>query len=231
MTDAVQIPDAIKPADGRFGSGPSKVRAEALAALADRGSDVMGTSHRKPAVKNLVARTREGVAQLLGLPEGYEVVLGNGGTTAFWDAAAFGLVRKRAQHLSFGEFSSKFATVTATAPWLSEPSVIKAEPGTLAGPHADDSVDVYAWPHNETSTGVMAPVRRVTGAPDDALRASARVICSYSHARAVQIVELLLSISSWSPIATEERLARTERSQLCARLVTLWVQEFYAGPL
>jgi phosphoserine aminotransferase len=169
MTDAVQIPDAIKPADGRFGSGPSKVRAEALAALADRGSDVMGTSHRKPAVKNLVARTREGVAQLLGLPEGYEVVLGNGGTTAFWDAAAFGLVRKRAQHLSFGEFSSKFATVTATAPWLSEPSVIKAEPGTLAGPHADDSVDVYAWPHNETSTGVMAPVRRVTGAPDDAL--------------------------------------------------------------
>ncbi|WP_026874660.1 phosphoserine transaminase [Jiangella gansuensis] len=169
MTDTVRIPDHLKPADGRFGSGPSKVRPEALAALAARGSEVMGTSHRQAPVKNLVHRVREGVAELLGLPDGYEVILGNGGTTAFWDAAAFGLVRRRAQHLSFGEFSSKFATVTKTAPWLDEPAVVKAEPGSLPQPAAEDGVDVYAWPHNETSTGVMAPVRRVAGAADDAL--------------------------------------------------------------
>lgn len=169
MTDTVQIPDDLKPADGRFGAGPSKVRPEALAALAAQGGAVLGTSHRQAPVKNLVRRVREGVAALLGLPEGYQVVLGNGGTTAFWDAAAFGLVRQKAQHLSFGEFSSKFGTVTKTAPWLDEPSIVKAEPGSLPVPVAEDGVDVYAWPHNETSTGVMAPVRRVQGAADDAL--------------------------------------------------------------
>ncbi|SEF16604.1 phosphoserine transaminase [Jiangella alba] len=169
MTDTVQIPDDLKPADGRFGAGPSKVRPEALAALAAQGGAVLGTSHRQAPVKNLVRRVREGVAALLGLPEGYQVVLGNGGTTAFWDAAAFGLVRQKAQHLSFGEFSSKFGTVTKTAPWLDEPSIVKAEPGSLPVPVTEDGVDVYAWPHNETSTGVMAPVRRVPGAADDAL--------------------------------------------------------------
>ncbi|NED98957.1 phosphoserine transaminase [Phytoactinopolyspora halotolerans] len=169
MTTALQLPDHLKPADGRFGSGPSKVRPEALAALAAQGGEVLGTSHRQAPVKNLVGRVREGVAQLLGLPDGYEVILGNGGTTAFWDAAAFGLVRQKAQHLSFGEFSSKFAAVTKAAPWLDEPSVIKVEPGTLASPQAEEGVDAYAWPHNETSTGVMAPVRRVEGAADDAL--------------------------------------------------------------
>ena len=169
MTDTVQIPDHLKPADGRFGSGPSKVRPEALAALAAQGAEVMGTSHRQAPVKNLVRRVREGVAALLNLPDGYEVVLSNGGTTAFWDAAAFGLVRQKAQHLSFGEFSSKFGTVTKTAPWLDEPSIVKAEPGSLPVPVAEDGIDVYAWPHNETSTGVMAPVRRVAGAADDAL--------------------------------------------------------------
>lgn len=169
MTDTVQIPDDLKPADGRFGSGPSKVRPEALAALAAHGAEVMGTSHRQAPVKNLVRRVREGVAALLNLPDGYEVVLSNGGTTAFWDAAAFGLVRQKAQHLSFGEFSSKFGTVTKTAPWLDEPSIVKADPGSLPVPVAEDGVDVYAWPHNETSTGVMAPVRRVAGAADDAL--------------------------------------------------------------
>ncbi|MBB5786508.1 phosphoserine transaminase [Jiangella mangrovi] len=169
MTDTVQIPDDLKPADGRFGSGPSKVRPEALANLAAHGAEVLGTSHRQAPVKNLVRRVREGVADLLNLPEGYEVVLSNGGTTAFWDAAAFGLVRQKAQHLSFGEFSSKFGTVTKTAPWLDEPSIVKAEPGSLPVPVAEDGVDVYAWPHNETSTGVMAPVRRVAGAADDAL--------------------------------------------------------------
>lgn len=169
MTDAVRIPDDLKPADGRFGAGPSKVRPESLRALAEQGNTVMGTSHRQAPVKNLVRRVREGVADLFDLPDGYEVVLSNGGTTAFWDSAAFGLVRRRAQHLSFGEFSSKFATVTADAPWLEEPSVVKAEPGTRPTPVAEDGVDVYAWPHNETSTGVMAPVRRVPGAADDAL--------------------------------------------------------------
>jgi phosphoserine aminotransferase len=169
MSDALQIPDALKPADGRFGSGPSKIRPAALAALADSDSRYLGTSHRQAPVKGLVERVRRGAADLFGLPEGYEVVLGNGGTTAFWDAAAFGLVRERAQHLSFGEFSSKFAAVTAAAPWLEDPSVVKADPGTLARPHAEVGVDVYAWPHNETSTGVMAPVRRVEGAADGAL--------------------------------------------------------------
>ena len=169
MTDTVQIPAELKPADGRFGSGPSKVRPEALKALAEQGASVMGTSHRQAPVKNLVRRVREGVAELFGLPEGYEVVLSNGGTTAFWDAAAFGLVRRKAQHLSFGEFSSKFAKVTETAPWLESPSVVKAEPGTRPQPSAEGDVDVYAWPHNETSTGVMAPVRHVPGAADDSL--------------------------------------------------------------
>jgi phosphoserine aminotransferase len=169
MTDALQIPDALKPADGRFGSGPSKVPPAALAALANSGARYLGTSHRQAPVKGLVERVRRGVADLFGLPDGYEVILGNGGTTAFWDAAAFGLVREQAQHLTFGEFSSKFATVTAAAPWLEDPSVIKAEPGSLARPRAEVGVDVYAWPHNETSTGVMAPVRRVDGAADDAL--------------------------------------------------------------
>ncbi|AYY11547.1 phosphoserine transaminase [Actinobacteria bacterium YIM 96077] len=166
MTTALQIPEHLKPADGRFGSGPSKVRREALTALAEQGGQVLGTSHRQAAVKDLVSRVRQGVAALFDLPDGYEVVIGNGGSTAFWDIAAFGLVRRKAQHLSFGEFSSKFAAVTAKAPWLDESQVIKGEPGTLPVPQADQSVDVYAWPHNETSTGVMAPVQRVEGAED-----------------------------------------------------------------
>jgi phosphoserine aminotransferase len=169
MTDILQIPDNLKPADGRFGSGPSKVPADALAALSASGASLMGTSHRQAPVKALVARVRAGLAALFGLPDGYEVILGNGGTTAFWDAAAFGLVRERAQHLSFGEFSAKFAAVTAAAPWLDDPSVIMADPGGVARPRAAVGVDAYAWPHNETSTGVMAPVRRVEGAAPDAL--------------------------------------------------------------
>jgi len=171
MTDAAQItiPDGLRPRDGRFGSGPGKVRPEALAALAASGPTYLGTSHRQPPVRGLVRRVRDGVAALFGLPAGYEVVLGNGGATAFWDAAAFGLVRDRAQHLSFGEFSAKFASVTRGAPWLGEPTVVEAEPGTLARPYAEPGVDVYAWPHNETSTGVMAPVRRLEGIDLDAL--------------------------------------------------------------
>jgi phosphoserine aminotransferase len=166
---SIVIPSDLKPADGRFGSGPSKVRPEALDALAATGAHVLGTSHRQAPVKSLVRRVQDGLSALFSLPDGYEVVLGNGGATAFWDIAAFGLVRERAQHLAFGEFSAKFAKVTDAAPFLQHSSVVRAEPGTLPAPVAEAGVDTYAWPHNETSTGVMAPVRRVDGADDDAL--------------------------------------------------------------
>ncbi len=170
MTDAqITIPTSILPGDGRFGSGPSKVRPEAVQALAATGTSVLGTSHRQAPVRSLVGRVREGIATLFDLPDGYEVVLGNGGTTAFWDIASFGLIRERSQHLSFGEFSAKFATATRQAPFLADPSVVESAPGTLPTPRAEAGVDAYAWPHNETSTGVMAPVRRVAGADDDAL--------------------------------------------------------------
>ena len=171
MTDAapLTIPAELKPQDGRFGSGPSKVRPEQVEYLALLATTVLGTSHRQAPVRGLVGDIREGLTELFSLPEGYEMVLGNGGSTAFWDIAAFGLVRERAQHLSFGEFSGKFASVTQNAPFLGDSTIVKSEPGTLAQPQAEAGVDVYAWPHNETSTGVMAPVRRVQGADDDAL--------------------------------------------------------------
>src|SRR3954464_5442308 len=171
VTDAaaISIPDDLLPRDGRFGSGPSKVRPEQLEHLNSLGRTVLGTSHRQAPVKNLVGEVRSGLRDLFSLPEGYEIILGNGGSTAFWDIAAFGLVRERSQHLAFGEFSSKFGNVTKAAPFLGDPTIVKADPGTLATPHAEAGVDVYAWPHNETSTGVMAPVQRVEGADDDAL--------------------------------------------------------------
>jgi phosphoserine aminotransferase len=162
-TTALQIPAAIRPADGRFGCGPSKVRPEQLAHLAGAGSALMGTSHRQAPVKQLVGRVRAGLAELFSLPDGYEVVLGNGGTTAFWDAAAAGLVRERALHLSFGEFSQKFATVTKGAPFLADPIVVTAEPGDAPEPTSDPSADAVAWAHNETSTGAMVPVERPEG--------------------------------------------------------------------
>ena len=169
MTDAISIPDHLKPADGRFGAGPSKIRTEAVEALAATGTSLLGTSHRQAPVRNLVGRVREGVADLFGLPDGYEVVLGNGGATAFWDIATFGLIREKSQHLSFGEFSSKFAKAAGSAPFLADPTVVESAPGTRPEPVAEAGVDVYAWAHNETSTGVMAPVQRVPGADDDAL--------------------------------------------------------------
>ncbi len=166
------IPEQLKPRDGRFGCGPSKVRPQALAHLAGPGAAVMGTSHRQKPVRSLVADIRARLRELFHLPDGYEVVLGNGGTTAFWDAAACGLVRDCAVHLTYGEFSGKFATVTRGAPFLQEPLVISADPGGApdpagAGPLAvDGGADVIAWAHNETSTGVMVPVRRPSSAPD-----------------------------------------------------------------
>jgi phosphoserine aminotransferase len=162
-TTTLEIPRDLRPRDGRFGCGPSKVRPEQLASLAGEGAALLGTSHRQAPVRSLVGRVREGVATLLGLPDGYEVVLGNGGTTAFWDALAFGIVRERALHLAYGEFSAKFAKVTAAAPFLAEPLVVEAEPGSAPAPRTDPSADVVAWAHNETSTGVMVGVERPGG--------------------------------------------------------------------
>jgi phosphoserine aminotransferase len=166
----IKIPEHLKPADGRFGSGPSKVPGDVVAQLGATGGTLLGTSHRQRPVKSLVARIRAGLGELFALPDGYEVVLGNGGATAFWDAAAFGLVRERSSHLVCGEFSGKFAAVTRGAPFLGEPRVHEAEYGSAPYPVAEAGVDVYAWPHNETSTGVALPVRRVGGADPGALR-------------------------------------------------------------
>ena len=171
MTDpaTLSIPADLLPQDGRFGCGPSKVRPEQVDHLSSLGRSVLGTSHRQAPVRNLVGQIREGLTDLFSLPPGFEIVLGNGGSTAFWDIAAFGLVRERAQHLAFGEFSAKFGSVTQKAPFLGDSTIIEGAPGTLATPVAEAGVDVYAWPHNETSTGVMAPVKRVEGADEGAL--------------------------------------------------------------
>jgi phosphoserine aminotransferase len=162
---SAQIPAALKPADGRFGCGPSKVRPEALAALAER-IDLIGTSHRQAPVRDLVRRVRSGLGELFSIPDGYEVALGNGGTTAFWEAAAAWLVRERSLHLAYGEFSQKFAKATAAAPFLGDPIMVEAEPGDAPVPVADPAADALAWAHNETSTGVMVDVRRPEGAGD-----------------------------------------------------------------
>ena len=163
MSAEIIIPSGIKPVDGRFGCGPSKIRPEALAALSASGNSILGTSHRQKPVKNVVKRVREGLTSLFNLPEGYEVVLGNGGSTAFWDIATFGLIEDRSQHLVFGEFSSKFASAAKEAPFLGEPTVIKTEPGSHPVSVAEAGIDVYALTHNETSTGVAMPIIRPTG--------------------------------------------------------------------
>jgi phosphoserine aminotransferase len=166
MADQLTIPDNIKPGDGRFGSGPSKVRLEQLQALSTSAAALFGTSHRQAPVKDLVGRVRDGLRHYFSVPDGYEVVLGNGGATAFWDAAAFGLIDKRSLHLSYGEFSSKFAAAVAKNPFIGEPIIVKADPGSAPEPQTDPSVDVIAWAHNETSTGVAVPVTRPDGSGD-----------------------------------------------------------------
>src|SRR5258705_5601068 len=166
---ALVIPAELKPADGRFGSGPAKIRPEQLAALAESGAAYLGTSHRQPPVRSLVRRIRGGLAELFSLPADYTVALGNGGTSAFWEMAAFGLIREHSQHLSFSEFSARFAALAARAPWLSEPTVIESAPGSPPAPTADPRADTYALTHNETSTGVAMPVRRVPGADPGSL--------------------------------------------------------------
>ena len=168
-TPDITLPSDLLPRDGRFGAGPSKVRPAQLDALVATGRDYLGTSHRQKPVKSQVARVRQGLRELFSLPDDYEVLLGNGGATEFWDIATFGLIRSRSAHASFGEFSSKFATASKAAPWLEEPVVWKSEPGTRPQPRAEAGVDLYALTHNETSTGVMMPITRVDGADDGAL--------------------------------------------------------------
>ena len=166
MSTEIIIPANLKPLDGRFGCGPSKIRPEALAALASSGTSILGTSHRQKPVKNVVKAVREGLHSLFNLPEGYEVILGNGGSTAFWDIATLNLIENRSQHLVFGEFSSKFATASKEAPFLGEPSVIKAEPGSHPTCVAEAGIDLYALTHNETSTGVSMPIIRPSNIGD-----------------------------------------------------------------
>jgi phosphoserine aminotransferase len=169
MAKAIEIPQSLLPEDGRFGCGPSKVRPAQLDALAATGRSLLGTSHRQQTVKSLVGRLRSGLGELFTLPDGYEVVLGLGGATAFWDIATFGLVRERSQHAVLGEFSSKFAASTRGAPFLGEPSIVESPPGSAPQFMAEPGIDVYGQPHNETSTGVAMPVKRVAGADPGAL--------------------------------------------------------------
>jgi phosphoserine aminotransferase len=169
LVTALTIPTELLPSDGRFGCGPAKIRPASVAALADDGAPVLGTSHRQDPVKNLVGSVREGIADLFDLPDGYEVILGNGGSTLFWDLAVFSLIEQRSAHASFGEFSAKFAAAATAAPHLKDPEIVTAPVGSVALPSAVDDADVYAWAHNETSTGALASVERVAGADPTAL--------------------------------------------------------------
>ncbi|MCC6437482.1 MAG: phosphoserine transaminase [Acidimicrobiales bacterium] len=223
---SITIPSSLLPADGRFGCGPSKVRPEAVAALAEAAPTFLGTSHRQAGVRSQVGRLRAGVRELFGLPEGWEVVLGNGGSTGFWDAATFGLIEQRSLHLSFGEFSSKFAAASAAAPFLGDPVVVRSEPGTHPELVADESVDLYALTHNETSTGVAMELRRPAGATArqlvavDATSAAgglrwdpAEVDCYYFAPQKCFASDGGLFIACCSPAAVQriERLAASDR--------------------
>jgi phosphoserine aminotransferase len=223
----VEIPEELLPSDGRFGSGPSKVRVEAARKLGDAGATWLGTSHRREGVRAVVRAIRRGLVDLFALPDGYEVLLGIGGSTAFWDAAAFGLIERRAEHLAFGEFSSKFAAVTASAPFLDDPLVIESDPGTHPELVVDASVDAYAFPHNETSTGVMTDVQRPDGtdglvlvdatsaagalrvdarefdvyyfAPQKAFAADAGIWIALCSPRAIERIERIAASDRWIP--------------------------------
>ena len=227
----IKIPDNLKPRDGRFGSGPSKVRPEALTNLIATGSTIIGTSHRQKPVKNVVHRVREGLSTLFELPEGYEVILGNGGTTAFWDIATFGLIEKKSQHLSFGEFSSKFASCAKEAPFLDEPTVIKAEPGSHPVAQAEAGVDVYALTHNETSTGVMAPVKRPVGTDGalvlvDATSAAGGVEVSAKEFDCYYFAPQKSFASDgglWLALMSPEAIARAEKIKASGR----WIPAFF----
>ena len=235
MSEPITLPADLLPSDGRFGCGPSKVRPEQVDHLASLGTTVLGTSHRQAPVKGLVGSIRSGLRDFFALPDGYEVVLGNGGATAFWDIAAFGLVRERAQHLTFGEFSSKFASVTNGAPFLGESSIIKAEPGSLPVARAEAGVDVYAWAHNETSTGVMAPVQRVEGADEgslvliDATSGAGGIAYDPTQADVYYFAPQKCFASDgglWVALFSPDALARVEEIAATGR----WVPDFFSLP-
>ena len=226
------IPADLKPKDGRFGSGPSKVRPEQLQALT-AAAHLFGTSHRQAPVKNLVGQVRDGVKQLFSVPDGYEVILGNGGSTAFWDAAAFGLIDKRSLHLTFGEFSAKFASAVAANPFVGDPIVIKSEPGTAPEPQSDPSVDVVAWAHNETSTGVAVPVQRPAGdalVVIDATSAAGGLPVDIADADAYYFAPQKNFASDgglWLAIMSPAALARVEAIAAGGR----WVPDFLSLPI
>ncbi len=230
-TTLLEIPTDLLPADGRFGAGPSKVRPAQVQALVDGATSVLGTSHRQSTVKDVVGRVRGGLAELFQLPEGYEVLLGNGGTTAFWDAAAAGLIRERSLHLTYGEFSSKFAKVAGGAPFLQEPIVVTAEPGSAPAPTADPSVDLIGWAHNETSTGVAVPVVRPEGAGDalvaiDATSAAGGLPVDISQADVYYFAPQKCFASDgglWLAIVSPAAVARIE--EVAAR-TDRWIPEF-----
>ena len=231
MSADIKIPDNLKPRDGRFGCGPSKIRPEALAALGASGSAILGTSHRQKPVKNVVHRVREGLNSLFSLPEGYEVVLGNGGSTAFWDIATFGLIENKSQHLVFGEFSSKFAAAAKEAPMISDPEVIKTEPGSHPLPKVSSDIDAYALTHNETSTGVMMPIVRPTGSEGalvlvDATSAAGGLSLDISNSDCYYFAPQKSFASDgglWIAIMSPAAIARVEKIKASGR----WVPAFF----
>ena len=235
LTSLPEIPADIKPRDGRFGCGPSKVRPEQLQALTTTAAALFGTSHRQAPVKNLVGRVRSGLAELFSVPDGYEVILGNGGATAFWDAAAFGLIDKRSLHLSYGEFSSKFASAVAKNPFIGDPIIIKSDPGSAPEPQSDPSVDVIAWAHNETSTGVAVPVRRPADSGDalvviDATSGAGGLPVDITEADAYYFAPQKNFASDgglWLAIMSPAALARVESIAASGR----WVPDFLSLPI
>ena len=237
MADPAQliIPADLKPADGRFGCGPSKVRPEQLAALTTTGAVLFGTSHRQAPVKNLVGRVRQGLRDLFSVPDGYEVILGNGGATAFWDAAAFGLIDTKSLHLTFGEFSAKFASAVAANPFVGEPIVVKADAGSAPAPQSDPSVDAIAWAHNETSTGVALGVTRPAGSGDalvliDATSGAGGLPVDISQCDTYYFAPQKNFASDgglWFAILSPAALARVEAISASGR----WVPEFLSLPI
>jgi phosphoserine aminotransferase len=235
MADQLQIPADLKPRDGRFGCGPSKVRPEQLQALTTTAAALFGTSHRQAPVKNLVGRVRKGVAELFSVPDGYEVILGNGGATAFWDSAAFGLIDKRSLHLAFGEFSSKFASCVAKNPFVGDPIIVKADAGSAPEPQTDPSVDVIGWAHNETSTGVAVPIQRPAGSGDalvliDATSGAGGLPVDISDTDAYYFSPQKNFASDgglWLAVMSPAALARVEAIAASGR----WVPDFLSLPI
>ncbi len=235
LATSLDIPADLKPSDGRFGCGPSKVRPAQLQALTSTAAELFGTSHRQAPIKNLVGQVRSGLTDLFSLPDGYEVILGNGGATAFWDAAAFGLIDKRSLHLTYGEFSSKFASAVAKNPFIGDPIIIKADPGSAPEPQADPSVDVIAWAHNETSTGVAVPVHRPAGSGEalvviDATSGAGGLPVDITEVDAYYFAPQKNFASDgglWLAIMSPAALARVEAIAASGR----WVPDFLSLPI